>query len=458
MGGEWIEEQQLRELALELAAKDLTEAQRAAVKKVDSVMAVNGRRPATRRQYASFARKMARFLGKPFEEATREELQAFLAKIAERSQHGQSTLPVAKSLTRQFYKALMDPYGEEMPPLVAWIKVRKSRAGQRPKKEVLDPADVKMLAEGAATPRDRAVVTVLYESGARVSEFCGLSVGDVTFDEHGATIPVTGKTGPRRVRLIYSVPYLQLWLTHHPWKHQTNAPLFVDARIASRPVPLMQDGVRAILARAMRHSKLGKHVHPHKLRRSRATELASFLSQFELEAVQGWVPGSAVAREYVFVNQNSVERKILAHAGIVQEEKPREQVRPLATRTCSRCATSNPATSEYCTKCTMPLNEKLVARIAQEREALDGGLQVLLELLKDPEVARLVVKKSREKGAGTPSTGERPTEPVPPPRHRSPQPEPAASQTESRPASSGHRRPAESGDPDRRTLPPDSNP
>ena len=56
----------------------------------------------------------------------------------------------------------------------------------------------------ARTTRDRTVIAVLYESGTRVSEMCGLAVGDVEFDQYGARIIVDGKTGVRRVRSMPS--------------------------------------------------------------------------------------------------------------------------------------------------------------------------------------------------------------------------------------------------------------
>jgi len=70
--------------------------------------------------------------------------------------------------------------------------------------------------EACDNPRDRALVHVLYESGARSGELLNMKIGDVEFDQYGAVIRVCGKTGPRRLRLIESVPDLQLWLSMHP--------------------------------------------------------------------------------------------------------------------------------------------------------------------------------------------------------------------------------------------------
>jgi len=56
--------------------------------------------------------------------------------------------------------------------------------------------------------RDKALVSGLYESGVRISEWLGVKIKDIIFDDYGAKIKVTGKTGTRQIRLIDSVPYL----------------------------------------------------------------------------------------------------------------------------------------------------------------------------------------------------------------------------------------------------------
>lgn len=54
----------------------------------------------------------------------------------------------------------------------------------------------------AKHPRDKALIAILYDSGARVGEIAGLLVKHVSFDQLGAVIMVKGKTGMRRVRLV----------------------------------------------------------------------------------------------------------------------------------------------------------------------------------------------------------------------------------------------------------------
>lgn len=87
--------------------------------------------------------------------------------------------------------------------------------------------EVKRLASVAKTSRNRALVLVLYESGCRIGEVLSLRIRNVEFDNHGAVLIVTGKTGMRRVRVIMSSPSIADWLNVHPRRDDPDFPLWV---------------------------------------------------------------------------------------------------------------------------------------------------------------------------------------------------------------------------------------
>lgn len=75
--------------------------------------------------------------------------------------------------------------------------------------------------------RDKAIISVLYESSVRVGEFLGIKIKNVQFDKYGAVIVVHGKIGWKRIRLVSSVPHLSNWIEHHPLKDNPEAPLWI---------------------------------------------------------------------------------------------------------------------------------------------------------------------------------------------------------------------------------------
>ncbi len=109
-----------------------------------------------------------------------------------------------------------------------------------PPERVLQSDHVRSLLEACETQRDRALVAVVWDSAARISEILNCNIGHVTFDRYGAMIAVTGKTGRRSIRLVSSVPDLQVWINIHPFKNNPDAPLFVTSRRRGMLSPVLQ--------------------------------------------------------------------------------------------------------------------------------------------------------------------------------------------------------------------------
>ncbi len=59
--------------------------------------------------------------------------------------------------------------------------------------EILTEEDIRKMINAAYNTRDKAIVSVLYESGCRVGEFLCMKIKNVQFDRYGAIIVVCGK-------------------------------------------------------------------------------------------------------------------------------------------------------------------------------------------------------------------------------------------------------------------------
>ena len=92
--------------------------------------------------------------------------------------------------------------------------------------------------------RDKAFIAVLYDAGARVSEIANLKRKHIAFDQYGAVITVDGKTGMRRVRLIFSVPYLATWLDVHPQKDNPDAYVWIAQGKRNRGTQMQYAAIR----------------------------------------------------------------------------------------------------------------------------------------------------------------------------------------------------------------------
>lgn len=92
--------------------------------------------------------------------------------------------------------------------------------------ELVSPDDVMKMLNACMNPRDRALISLIYESGARRGEILRLAICDATPEPDGYRIRLNGKTGTRRILVIDSAQFLHQWLTVHPCRADPQAPIF----------------------------------------------------------------------------------------------------------------------------------------------------------------------------------------------------------------------------------------
>ena len=154
--------------------------------------------------------------------------------------------------------------------------------GHRTLPEVLEIADAKLAMESMATRaseeetpislRDVAMVEMLYATGARVAELCGLDLSDIDYDRQ--TIRVLGKGNKERTIPLGNpaVKALKVWLKDGREslknEHSGNA-VFLGAR-GKR---IDQRAVRTVVYEALSAIEGIERMGPHALRHSAATHL-----------------------------------------------------------------------------------------------------------------------------------------------------------------------------------------
>ncbi len=126
--------------------------------------------------------------------------------------------------------------------------------------------------------RDRALLELLYATGARVSEVVGLSMGDIDFDE--SLVRVFGKGGKERIVPFGSAaeralddwfgPSGRVRLVPVKWKRRDDAEaMFLNQRGGR----LSRQGAWLIIKKYGERAGINDHLSPHVLRHSCATHL-----------------------------------------------------------------------------------------------------------------------------------------------------------------------------------------
>jgi integrase/recombinase XerD len=120
--------------------------------------------------------------------------------------------------------------------------------------------------------RDRAVLELLYATGARVSEIVGLSVSDLDFGQ--GQVRLFGKGAKERIVPLYPVALdsVRTYLREgrpRLTRSEAESRLF----LSSRGAPLSADAVRRLFKRSAAAAGAGSGVSPHTMRHTFATHL-----------------------------------------------------------------------------------------------------------------------------------------------------------------------------------------
>lgn len=151
--------------------------------------------------------------------------------------------------------------------------------------------------------RDRAVLEVLYGTGARISELCGLSLGDV--DLEGGLLRLFGKGAKERVVPLGRMARLALgaWLTEdgrgsmapEHWARRGDAEAVLLNQRGGR---LSRQGAWAIVRRHGISAGLQDRLTPHVLRHSCATHMLDHGA--DIRAVQELLGHASISTTQVY--------------------------------------------------------------------------------------------------------------------------------------------------------------
>lgn len=175
--------------------------------------------------------------------------------------------------------------------------------------------------------RDLALLSLMYETAARVSEIAALCVGNVRFEKNGATVRLFGKgRKTREVPIMVDVTnflcnYLDEEKNHRPC--QKSDPLFCNRTQGS----LTRAGISYILGKyadTARHAApnlIPEQVYPHILRHSRAMHWLE--AGFDLQYIKDLLGHADLATTEIYARLSvEMKRKLLEHAHPLDPQLP----------------------------------------------------------------------------------------------------------------------------------------
>ena len=233
---------------------------------IASKKAVN-RQTNTLKQYSREIYNMLAFLGKRIEDITGMDLRYYYGVMREQRGIKMSTMQTRLHYLSSFWDFLTTEELVRGNPVkkVGLLKLEKTI------KKPYSAADMEALRTSCSTLRDRALVEFLYSTGVRVSELVALNVGDIEMGRQELIVYGKGSK-ERKTYLTDSAKfYLRRYLQTRSAEEGINdRPLFVT--LDNPHDRLTVAGVQYMLRQLGRRAGV-ENVHPHRFRRTIATDL-----------------------------------------------------------------------------------------------------------------------------------------------------------------------------------------
>jgi len=192
-------------------------------------------------------------------------------------------------------------------PAMAPDKIELART-TRPQVTFLNPEELERLAsqpklESLGGLRDRAIIELLFSSGLRVSELVGLDRDHINLSRREFMVRGKGQ----KDRPIFISQEAADWIKAYIDKRQDNTkPLFIrysgnkKVDLSGNYHRLTARSIQRMVARYARLAGITKHVSPHTLRHSFATDL--LMNGADLRSVQAMLGHSNIATTQIYTH------------------------------------------------------------------------------------------------------------------------------------------------------------
>jgi integrase len=334
-------------------------------------------------------------LNRPFAKAREKDVRELLRKYEE-GDYSFWTKHDIKVVLKQFYAWTNKG---KCPHCVDWIctTIPHKHKFQVRDGALLTEDEITKAIEATDNARNKALIAVLAESGARIGEIGNLTFAQINIDPRGAVLNVVGKTGPRRLRIISSTPFLVSWLNNHPDRKNPLAPVWINVGSRGHHESMKYESIRKIIQKAFERAGIKKRCNPYIFRHSRITQMAHHLTEAQMNAYFGWVQGSDMPATYIHISGKDLDEHILKVHGIKPGE-PYVAMKPL-NRTCPRCKEINSPTAIYCAKCAEIVDPALaletkMGEVKKEPERVKSPFMEWLQT--DPELQVVLKRKMAE--------------------------------------------------------------
>ena len=245
-------------------------------------------------------------LNRKLQDITTNDLRYYMAVYQEERKVGLSYMETMRHIISSFFGWLTDEGYIDRDPSRRLRKIKVPEVIRKP----FSAREIEMLKRSAANQRDLALLEIMYSTGARVGEIVAMNREQI--DWSGRDVVIYGQKG-KKERYVYLTESCCYHLRQYLDTRTDNNPaLFVGNRAPHQR--LTKSGIQAML-RKLGESAGVEHVHPHRFRRTLATDALD--RGVPIEQVQEILGHSKIetTRIYCTVTEESVRasfRRLIA--------------------------------------------------------------------------------------------------------------------------------------------------
>lgn len=247
--------------------------------------------------YRTTITKMLEKVNKKVHLITTDDLRVYLANYKESTKASKVTIDNVRRILSSFFSWLEDEDYIRKNPVRRIHKIKTGRVV----KEVLSDENFETLRDNCENIRDLAVIELLNSTGIRIGELVNLDINDIYFNERECV--VLGKGDSQRT--VYFDAKTKIHLKKYlKTRTDDNPALFVSFKKPHKRLGI--HGIERNIRDLGRKAKINK-VHPHKFRRTMATNAID--KGMPIEQVQKLLGHVQIdtTMQYAMVNQNNVK-------------------------------------------------------------------------------------------------------------------------------------------------------
>lgn len=316
-------------------------------------------------------KNLALWLNNDFDKATEKDIKKLIAENLENGKYKEWTKWTYKRVLKKLYKFL------KKPELMEGIKIKPERKERISRNEILSQEDIKSMIKLSRGPRNKAIISLLWECGMRSEELRRMKRKHFVSGESPHVMVPGVKESPkiRQIPIGDSVVYLSKWLENHPIENP-EAYLFPCLATKSIGGMITSTTLNKILRYAGEKAKISKPFYSHAIRHAAATYLGNYYSESQMNNHFGWRQGSQMAKFYVHSGPQDLENAFYRMKGVCikckskgslpksdycsgcitnMKNEPRSELTPIK---CPVCGEINMATAKICARCSIGLDPK----------------------------------------------------------------------------------------------------